>query len=55
MRLYLTMTSALLNPEVSGWEPGEQIAPIFDTFVRVYLEGLITDAGRRSLSGKGAR
>jgi AcrR family transcriptional regulator len=55
VRLYLTMTSALLNPEVSGWEPGEQIAPIFETFVRVYFEGLITDAGRRSLSGKGTR
>lgn len=55
VRLYLTMTSALLNPELSGWEPGEQIAPVFDTFVRVYFEGLITDAGRRGLSGKGAR
>lgn len=55
VRLYLTMTSALLNPEVSGWEPGEQIAPIFEVFVRVYFEGLITDAGRRGLSGKGAR
>jgi AcrR family transcriptional regulator len=55
VRLYLTMTSALLTPEVSGWEPGEQIAPIFDTFVRVYLEGLITDAGRKSLMRKGAR
>ncbi|HXT00557.1 MAG TPA: TetR/AcrR family transcriptional regulator [Elusimicrobiota bacterium] len=52
VRLYLTMTSALLNPEVSGWEPGEQIAPIFETFVRVYFEGLITDAGRRALAGK---
>jgi AcrR family transcriptional regulator len=55
VRLYLTMTSALLNPEVSGWEPGEQIAPIFEVFVRVYFEGLITDAGRRSLGGKGGR
>ena len=55
VRLYLTMTSALLTPEVSGWEPGEQIAPIFEVFVRVYFEGLITDAGRRSLSGKGTR
>jgi hypothetical protein len=49
------MTSALLNPEISGWEPGEQIAPIFEVFVKVYFEGLITDAGRRSLSGKGTR
>jgi AcrR family transcriptional regulator len=55
VRLYLTMTSALLNPEISGWEPGEQIAPIFEVFVRVYFEGLITDAGRRGLSGKGTR
>ena len=55
VRLYLTMTSALLNPEISGWEPGEQIAPIFEVFVRVYFEGLITDAGRRNLSGKGGR
>jgi AcrR family transcriptional regulator len=55
VRLYLTMTSALLNPEISGWEPGEPIAPMFDTFIRVYFEGLITDAGRRGLAGKGAR
>ncbi len=55
VRLYLTMTSALLAPEASGWEPGEQIAPIFDVFVRVYFEGLITDAGRRSLCGRGGR
>lgn len=55
VRLYLTMTSALLNPEVSGWEPGEQIAPVFETFVRVYIEGLITDAGRRALAGRGAK
>jgi AcrR family transcriptional regulator len=54
-RLYLTMTSALLNPELSGWEPGEQIAPVFDTFVRVYFEGLITDAGRRGLGRKGEK
>jgi AcrR family transcriptional regulator len=52
VRLYLTMTSALLNPEISGWEPGEQIAPVFEIFVRVYFEGLITDAGRRNLAGK---
>jgi AcrR family transcriptional regulator len=52
VRLYLTMTNALLNPDISGWEPGEQIAPIFETFVRVYFEGLITDAGRRGLAGK---
>jgi AcrR family transcriptional regulator len=55
VRLYLTMTSALLNPEISGWEPGEQIAPVFEVFVRVYFEGLITDAGRRGLSGKAGR
>ena len=48
-------SSALLTPEASGWEPGEQIAPVFDTFVRVYFEGLITDAGRRALSKKGER
>lgn len=52
VRLYLTMTSALLYPEISGWEPGEQITPVFETFVRVYFEGLITDAGRRALAGK---
>jgi AcrR family transcriptional regulator len=52
VRLYLTMTSALLYPEISGWEPGEQITPVFETFVRVYFEGLITDAGRRGLAGK---
>ncbi len=55
VRLYLTMTSALLNPEISGWEPGEQIAPMFEVFVRVYFEGLITDAGRKSLAGRGGR
>ena len=55
VRLYLTMTSALLDPEISGWEPGEQIAPIFEVFVRVYFEGLITDAGRRSLGARGGR
>jgi hypothetical protein len=55
VRLYLAMRSALLNPELSGWGPGEQIAPVFDTFVRVYFEGLITDAGRRSLGRKGVR
>ena len=54
VRLYLTMTSALLNPEISGWESGERIDPIFDMFIRVYFEGLITDAGRRGLA-KGAR
>jgi hypothetical protein len=52
VRLYLTMTSALLSPEMSGWVPGEPIAPVFETFVRVYFEGLITDAGRR---GKGKK
>ena len=52
VRLYLTMTSALLSPELSGWVPGEPIAPVFETFVRVYFEGLITDAGRRGLGKK---
>jgi AcrR family transcriptional regulator len=52
VRLYLTMTSALLNPEISGWAAGEPIAPLFDTFVRVYFEGLITDAGRKRLGRK---
>jgi hypothetical protein len=47
VRLYLTMTSALLNPELSGWAQGEPIAPIFETFVRVYFEGRITPAGRK--------
>ncbi|MFI5360884.1 MAG: TetR/AcrR family transcriptional regulator [Elusimicrobiota bacterium] len=55
VRLYLTMTSALLNPEISGWEPGERIAPIFEVFVRVFFEGLITDAGRKNLSRKAPR
>ena len=49
VRLYLTMTSALLNPEVSGWVPGEPISPLFETFVRVYFEGLITESGRKRL------
>jgi len=49
VRLYLTMTSALLNPEVSGWVPGEPISPLFETFVRVYFEGLITESGRKHL------
>lgn len=52
VRLYLTMTSALLNPEISGWAPGEAIAPLFETFIRVYFEGLITDSGRKALGGK---
>jgi AcrR family transcriptional regulator len=52
VRLYLTMTSALLNPEISGWVAGEPIAPLFETFVRVYFEGLITDAGRKSLAAR---
>jgi AcrR family transcriptional regulator len=55
VRLYLTMTSALLNPELSGWTAGEPIAPLFETFVRVYFEGLITEAGRKSLAGKAPR
>jgi AcrR family transcriptional regulator len=45
--LYLTMTSALLNPEVSGLSTGAEISSAFETFVRVYIEGLITPAGRR--------
>jgi AcrR family transcriptional regulator len=49
VRLYLTMTSALLTPEISGWAAGEGIDKIFDAFVRVYFEGLITDAGRKRL------
>lgn len=53
VRLYLTMTSALLNPELSGWSSGEQIATTFDVFVRVYFEGLITDSGRRRLKARG--
>lgn len=52
VRLYLTMTSALLNPELSGWTAGEPIAPLFETFVRVYFEGLITESGRKALAGK---
>ena len=55
VRLYLTMTTALLSPELSGWVPGEPIAPLFETFVRVYFEGLITDAGRRGLPRRGGR
>jgi AcrR family transcriptional regulator len=55
VRLYLTMTNALLNPEMSGWEPGEPIAPLFDTFIRVYFEGLITESGRKGLVRKGGR
>jgi AcrR family transcriptional regulator len=52
VRLYLTMTSALVYPEISGWESGEPIAPVFETFIRVYFEGLITPAGRRRASAK---
>jgi AcrR family transcriptional regulator len=55
VRLYLTMTNALLNPELSGWTPGEQIATTFDVFVRVYFEGLITDSGRKRLKGREVR
>jgi AcrR family transcriptional regulator len=52
VRLYLTMTSALVYPEISNWEAGEPIAPIFETFIRVYFEGLITPAGRRRRAAK---
>lgn len=52
VRLYLTMTSALLNPEISGWAPGEQISTTFEVFVKVYVEGLLTEAGRRRRAGK---
>lgn len=55
VRLYQTMTAALLTPEISGWTPGEPIAPLFETFVRVFFEGLITDAGRRSAGRKAAK
>ncbi|MFI5346558.1 MAG: TetR/AcrR family transcriptional regulator [Elusimicrobiota bacterium] len=54
VRLYLTMTSALLNPEISGWAPGEQISTTFEVFVKIYFEGLITDAGRKLKTGKKA-
>lgn len=46
VRLYLTMTSALLTPELSGWKPGEPITPLFETFVRVYLDGLRREPSR---------
>ena len=49
VRLYLTMTSALLTPEISGWAAGEGIDKVFDAFVRVYFEGLVTDRGRERL------
>ncbi len=49
VRLYLTMTSALLTPEISGWTSGEGIDKVFDAFVRVYFEGLVTDAGRKRM------
>ncbi|MDD5305653.1 MAG: TetR/AcrR family transcriptional regulator [Elusimicrobia bacterium] len=52
VQLYLTMTTALLNPELSGWSSGEPIAAAFDVFVRIYFEGLITDSGRRRLKGR---
>jgi AcrR family transcriptional regulator len=52
VRLYLTMTNALLTPELSGWGSGEPITPLFETFIRVFFEGLITDSGRKSLGGK---
>lgn len=47
VQLYLTMTTALLTPELSGGRSGERTAEVFETFVRVYFEGLVTDAGRR--------
>ncbi|NNN06238.1 MAG: TetR/AcrR family transcriptional regulator [Elusimicrobia bacterium] len=53
--MYLTMTSALLNPEVSGLTSGVEISAAYEAFVRVYFEGLISDAGRRRLAAKPAR
>jgi len=52
--LYLTMTSALLNPDVSGLRGGLEISAAFETFVKVYFEGLITDAGRKRLAARRA-
>jgi len=54
-QMYLTMTSALLNPEVSGLSSGAEISAAFEIFVRVYFEGLITPAGRRCASVKGRK
>jgi AcrR family transcriptional regulator len=51
-RLYLTMISALLDPELSGWTAAEPISPLFDVFVRVYFEGLVTEAGRKGAGRK---
>lgn len=45
--MYLTMTTALLSPEASGLASGAEIASAFELFARVFLEGLLTDAGRR--------
>lgn len=53
--LYLTTTSALLNPEVSGLTNGAEISAAFELFVRVYLEGLMTPVGRRGAGAKAAR
>jgi AcrR family transcriptional regulator len=50
--LYLTMTAALLNPDVSGLTNGAEISAAFELFVQVYLEGLITPAGRRCTTTK---
>lgn len=48
--MYLTMTSALLNPDVSGLRGGAEISAAYEAFVRVYFEGLITEAGRRRIA-----
>ncbi len=53
--MYLTMTSALLNPEISGLNTGAEISAAYEAFVRVYFEGLISDAGRHRLGAKSAR
>lgn len=45
--LYLTMTTALINPETSGLNSGLEISAAFETFIRVYFEGLIVGAGHR--------
>ncbi len=46
--MYLTMTSGLLNPEVSGLTTGAQIGASYEAFVRVYRDGLLTIEGRRA-------
>ncbi len=53
--MYLTMTSALLTPELSGLASGPEIGAAFEVFARVFRDGLVTEAGRRKVSGRGAR